>query len=75
VAAAALNAGLETAGLNLLPVYPVNLGSPEKSATILLTILLTGSIVLQLPIGLLGDRMSRVPCSSYSSLHFLHVAH
>ena len=59
VAAAALNAGLETAGLSLLPVYAVNLGWPEKSATILLTILLTGSIVLQLPIGWLGDRMSR----------------
>lgn len=59
VAAAALNAGLETAGLSLLPVYAVNLGWHEKSATILLTILLTGSIVLQLPIGWLGDRMSR----------------
>ncbi len=59
VAAAALNAGLETAGLSLLPVYAVNLGWPEKSATILLTILLTGSIVLQLPIGWLGDRISR----------------
>lgn len=59
VAAAALNAGLETAGLSLLPVYAINLGWPEQSATILLTILLIGSIVLQLPIGWLGDRMSR----------------
>lgn len=59
VAAAALNAGLETAGLSFLPIYAINLGWPEQSATILLTILLIGSILLQLPIGWLGDRVSR----------------
>lgn len=59
VASAALNAALEAAGLNLLPIYAVNLGWPEQSATILLTVLLVGSITLQLPIGWLGDRMPR----------------
>lgn len=59
VASAALNAALEAAGLSLLPIYAVNLGWPEQSATILLTVLLIGAIVLQLPIGWLGDRMPR----------------
>ncbi|NTG30073.1 MFS transporter [Agrobacterium rhizogenes] len=59
VASAALNAALEAAGLSLLPIYAVNLGWPEQSATILLTVLLIGSITLQLPIGWLGDRMQR----------------
>lgn len=59
VASAALNAALEAAGLSLLPIYAVNLGWPEQSATILLTVLLIGSIAMQLPIGWLGDRMPR----------------
>lgn len=59
VASAALNAAVETAGLTLLPLYAVNLGWPEQSATLLLTMLLIGAIALQLPIGWLGDRMDR----------------
>jgi MFS family permease len=59
VASSALNAALEAAGLSLLPLYAVRLGWPEHSATLLLTVLLIGSIVLQLPIGWLGDRMHR----------------
>jgi len=59
VASSALNAALEAAGLSLLPVYAVRLGWPEHSATLLLTVLLVGSILLQLPIGWLGDRMDR----------------
>ncbi|MCZ7935283.1 MFS transporter [Agrobacterium leguminum] len=59
VASAALNAALEAAGLSLLPIYAVSLGWPEQSATLLLTVLLIGSITLQLPIGWLGDRMPR----------------
>lgn len=59
VAASALNAALETAGLGLLPLYAIGLGWTEQSATILLTVLLIGSILLQLPIGWLGDRIDR----------------
>lgn len=59
VASSALNAALEAAGLSLLPIYAMRLGWPEHSATLLLTVLLTGAIVLQLPIGWLGDRMER----------------
>jgi MFS family permease len=59
VAAAALNAALESAGLGLLPLYAIKLGWPEPSATILLTVLLIGSILLQLPIGWIADRIDR----------------
>jgi MFS family permease len=59
VASSALNAAVEAAGLSLLPLYAVRLGWPEHSATLLLTVLLVGSIALQLPIGWLGDRMDR----------------
>lgn len=59
VASSALNAALEAAGLSLLPLYAMRLGWPEHSATLLLTVLLIGAILLQLPIGWLGDRMDR----------------
>ncbi|WP_449415531.1 MFS transporter [Ochrobactrum teleogrylli] len=59
IAAAALNAALEAAGLTLLPLYAIQLGWQEQSATLLLTILLLGSITLQLPIGWIGDRVKR----------------
>ncbi|MER8690439.1 MFS transporter [Mesorhizobium sp. M1136] len=59
VASSVLNAALEAAGLSLLPLYAIRLGWPEHSATLLLTVLLIGSILLQLPIGWLGDRMDR----------------
>ncbi|UXS43001.1 MFS transporter (plasmid) [Agrobacterium tumefaciens] len=59
VASSILNAALEAAGLSLLPLYAVNLGWEEHSAMLLLTVLLIGSILLQLPIGWLGDRMDR----------------
>jgi MFS family permease len=59
VASSALNAALEAAGLSLLPLYAMGLGWPEHSATLLLTVLLIGAILLQLPIGWLGDRMER----------------
>lgn len=59
VASSILNAALEAAGLSLLPLYAVNLGWEEHSAMLLLTVLLIGSILLQLPIGWLGDRIDR----------------
>jgi len=59
VASSALNAALEAAGLSLLPLYAMRLGWPEHSATFLLTVLLVGAILLQLPVGWLGDRMDR----------------
>ncbi|WP_245559670.1 MFS transporter [Amorphus coralli] len=54
-----LNAALETAGLTLLPLYAMDAGWSQTHATLLITILMVGAIVLQLPIGWLGDRMDR----------------
>ncbi|HHB1424699.1 TPA: MFS transporter [Serratia odorifera] len=59
VAATVLNAGLESAGMNLLSVYAMNLGWNEQSATSLISVLMIGAILLQLPIGWLADRFNR----------------
>lgn len=59
LAATALNASLETAGLSFLPIYAMRLGWSESDATLLITTLMVGAIVLQLPIGWLGDHVDR----------------
>lgn len=59
MAATLLNAALEAAGMNLLVLYAVNLGWSEKMATALLSVLMLGAIVLQLPVGWLADRVDR----------------
>ena len=59
IAAEALNAGIETAGLSFLPLYAMGQGWTEQGATRLISCLMFGAIVLQLPIGWLGDRMDR----------------
>lgn len=57
--ATALNGALESAGMNLLVIYAMKLGWLKQQATWLLSILLVGAIVLQLPIGWVADRMDR----------------
>jgi len=59
LAATALNSSLETAGLSFLPIYAMRLGWSEGAANFLMSVLLLGAIVLQLPIGWLGDRCGR----------------
>lgn len=59
VGAAALNATVEAAGLTLLPIYALDLGWTETQGTLLLTVLLTGAILLQVPVGWLGDRVNK----------------
>lgn len=59
LAATLVNAALETAGMSFLPLYAMRVGWDEQSATMLLSVLLLGAILLQLPIGWLGDRMDR----------------
>jgi MFS family permease len=59
IAAEGLNAGIETAGLSLLPLYAIGEGWTEAEATRLISCLMFGAILLQLPIGWLGDRMDR----------------
>jgi MFS family permease len=57
---AALVAGLvESADLSLLPLFGLHAGLAERTALMLVTVFLAGNIVLQLPIGTLGDRYGR----------------
>ncbi len=57
--ATALNAAIETAGLTFLTLYAMSLGWGEAEATQLMACMMFGAIVLQVPIGWLGDRMDR----------------
>ena len=59
IGATLVNAALETAGLSFLPLYAMRVGWGERPATLLLSVLLLGAILLQLPIGWLGDRVDR----------------
>ena len=56
--AALLNGAIWTTQLALLPVYGVRVGLPEGKALLLLTALILGMSVLQLPIGRLLDKWS-----------------
>jgi MFS family permease len=60
IAAEGLNAGIETAGLSFLPLYAIAQGWTEEGGTRLISCLMFGAILLQLPIGWLGDRMDRL---------------
>ncbi len=59
LSATVLNAAIEAAGLSFLAIYAINLGWPESDATRLITCMMVGAILLQLPIGWLGDTMNR----------------
>ncbi|KXV28336.1 transporter [Gluconobacter japonicus] len=56
IGATLLNATLETAGSSFLPLYAMRAGWSEHSATLLLSVLLIGAIVLQVPVGWIADR-------------------
>ena len=58
VATSLLNAAVETAGLSFIALYAAGMGWSEKSALRLVSTLMVGAIVLQLPIGWLSDRIS-----------------
>jgi MFS family permease len=60
IAAEGLNAGIETAGLSFLPLYAIAQGWTEEGGTRLISCLMFGAILLQLPIGWLGDRTDRL---------------
>ncbi len=59
MATTVLNAAVETAGLSFIALYAGDQGWSEASAMRLVTTLMIGAIVLQLPIGWLADRMDR----------------
>jgi MFS family permease len=54
-----LNAAVETAGLSFIALYASGMGWNEQQAMWLVSTLLIGAIVLQLPIGWFADRMNR----------------
>lgn len=57
---AALVAGLvESADISLLPLVGLHYGLGERLSLLLVTVFLTGNVVLQLPIGRLADRYGR----------------
>ncbi|MDH5558420.1 MAG: MFS transporter [Alphaproteobacteria bacterium] len=50
---------IDMAILSLLPLYGLRAGLDEQSALILLTVLISGTTVMQLPTGWLADRLGR----------------
>ncbi|MGB6353728.1 MAG: MFS transporter [Steroidobacteraceae bacterium] len=57
---AALVAGLvESADLTLLPLFGIHAGLGERAALLMVTVFMTGNVILQVPIGLLADRYGR----------------
>jgi MFS family permease len=56
IATTLLNAAVETAGLSFIALYATGAGWSEADAMRLVSTLLVGAIVLQLPIGWLADR-------------------
>ncbi|MDR6660644.1 MFS family permease [Tardiphaga robiniae] len=59
MAATVLHATVESAGLSFLALYAVKLGWLETEATQLMSCMMVGAIILQLPIGWLGDKLDR----------------
>lgn len=59
IATTVLNAAVETAGLSFVALYASGMGWSQVQALRLVSTLMIGAIVLQLPIGLLADRMPR----------------
>jgi MFS family permease len=59
MATTVLNAAVETAGLSFLALYAMDAGWEEAAATRLISAMMIGAILLQLPIGWLGDRTDR----------------
>jgi MFS family permease len=58
VATTVLNAAIETAGLSFIALYASGMGWTEEGAMRLISTLMLGAIILQLPIGWLADRVN-----------------
>lgn len=60
VACAAIAVGLvDSAFFTFIPLYGLRVGLPHETAITLLTVVLAGNVVLQVPLGWLADRVSR----------------
>jgi MFS family permease len=60
IMATVLNAAVEMLGMNFLSLYAIKLGWSESASALLISVLMFGAIVLQLPIGWLADRVNRL---------------
>jgi MFS family permease len=60
VMATVLNAAVEVLGMNFLSVYAMKLGWSESASTLLISVLMFGAIILQLPVGWLADKVNRL---------------
>lgn len=59
MATTVLNAGVETAGLSFIALYATGMGWSEHRAMQLISTLMLGAILLQIPIGWLADKMDK----------------
>ena len=59
IATTVLNAAVETAGLSFVALYASGMGWSEARAMWLVSTLMIGAIVMQIPIGFLADHMPR----------------
>ena len=59
IATTVLNAAVETAGLSFIALYAGGMGWSQPQAMALVSTLMVGAIVMQLPIGWLADHMPR----------------
>lgn len=60
VAIAAVAVGLVDSGFfTFIPLYGLRIGLPHETSITLLTVVLAGNVVLQVPLGWLADRMNR----------------
>lgn len=59
MAATVLHAAVESSGLSFLALYAQTLGWAETGSAQLMSCMMIGAIVLQLPIGWLGDKLDR----------------
>ncbi|NTX68939.1 MFS transporter [Lelliottia amnigena] len=60
IMATVLNAAVEVLGMNFLSLYAIKLGWSESASALLISVLMFGAILLQLPIGWLADRVDRL---------------
>ncbi|BDI34448.1 hypothetical protein CCAX7_64990 [Capsulimonas corticalis] len=58
IATTLLNAGVETAGLSFIALYAMHNGWTERSGLRLVSVLMFGAVLLQLPIGWLADKVN-----------------
>jgi MFS family permease len=61
IATTILNAAIETAGLSFLALCAIGSGWADTNATQLISAMMFGAIVLQLPIGWLDDKIDHRP--------------